>query len=188
MSEEKDIINLPAGRYRTIHASPMASGGMRYIAPIVEPIFEIDDYCQLLHVLSSATEKDEVVIKLASPGGSIEIGIMICNAIFNSKAQVLTQVTGIAASIAAVIWCCGKKRSISPTATLMFHMPSGFAGGKTADMEEQAGFFQNYFKDLLKKITANILTEEEYIDMVNGRRDIFISYADLKARLVGKDS
>ena len=42
----------------------------------------------------------------------------------------------------------------------MFHMPSGFAGGKTADMEEQAGFFQNYFKDLLKKITTNVLTEE----------------------------
>lgn len=186
MPEDKDIINMPSCRYKSMLASPMPSGGIRYIAPISEPIFDADDYYQLIYVLNSATEKDEVVIKLASPGGSIEIGIMICNAMFNSKAKVITQVTGIAASIAAVIWCCGKQKSISPTATLMFHMPSGFAGGKTADMEEQAGFFQNYFKDLLKKITTNVLTEDEYNDMVNGRRDIFISYNDLKDRLVRK--
>lgn len=190
MSEGKNnIINLPKNTPNSIGYVSVVQhpdGHRTFSTFISEAIYEVSDYYHLIYALNSASERDEFIIKLASPGGSIETGIILCNAIYNSKAKVTTQAMGICASIAAVMWCCGKRRSIVPTATLMFHMPSGFAGGKTADIEEQAGFFQEYFKELLPAITKNILTQEEYKAMVDGRQDIFINYEQLKTRLIKK--
>lgn len=180
-----NIINLP-NRSTPIHVKAKEDGGTTYTTIISGPIMSPTEYYNLINILNTATDKDTVIIKLSSPGGSVEIGVIICNAIFNSKATVITQAIGITASIAAVIWCCGKRKSISPTATLMFHMPSSFTFGKTADIEEQSGHMQTYFKALLKSITSRILTDQEYDQMVNGRRDIFISYSELKARLTRK--
>ena len=181
-----NVINLP-NNTAPIHTKANTSGGTTYTVIISGPILDPTYYYGLLQLLTTATANDTIFLKLSSPGGSVEIGGIICNAIFNSKAKVITQAIGITASIAAVIWCCGKQRSINPTATLMFHMPSGISMGKTADIEEQSGYMQTYFKDLLKSLTKRILTEEEYDQMVTGRRDIFISYKELRRRLVRKD-
>lgn len=190
MSKPSSIINLPKKTPNNIgyvHAVPNKRGGVTFSTFISEPIFETESYLNLIFALNVATENDDFIIKLASPGGSIETGILLCNAIFNCKAKVTTQAVGITASIAAVIWCCGKVKSLLPTSTLMFHMPSGFGGGKTADIAEQAEFFQKYFKELLRSITKNVLNEDEFNDMTAGRRDVFLSYETLKNRLTRKD-
>lgn len=187
---DSNLIFLPENRnnkpgYISVYENPQ--NGKRIVSTfIVEPIMDVEDYYNLIHALTTAREQDEIVIKLASPGGSIETGIFICNAIFNCKGTVRTEAMGICASIAAVIWCCGKIKSMTPAAILMFHMPSGFSFGKTADIEEQAGFFQKYFKDLLPLIARDILTKEEFKDMIENRRDIFITYGQLKSRLANK--
>lgn len=175
-------------KYKTgdIITTPRIDGGVTYSISIAEPIYEVYPYNDLLHVLITATEKDEVVIYLSSPGGSVSTGMAICNAIFNCRAMVRTVAVGIVASIAAVIWCCGKRKGMTPAATLMFHMPSGFSYGKTADIQEEAGHIQGYFKELLPMIAKDILTKEDFTEMVENRKDIFLPYHVVKRRLTSR--
>lgn len=67
-----------------------------------------------------ATEAVEVLIN--SPGGSVFEGISIYN-VLKSRGNVTTKVVGVAASIAAVIFCAGTERLMCPGSYLMIHNP-----------------------------------------------------------------
>lgn len=182
----KSIVNLADKKPSDvgyIHTMPNSRNGNDYTTVITDIVMECGDFANLLMILKNATENDTVTLKLSSPGGSVETGIFICNAIMNTKAKVVTQAMGFNASIAAVIWCMGHEKQLTPTATLMFHMPSGFGFGKTANVEEESKYMQEYFKYLLTNITKDILTESEFDDMVNGRKDTFLPYRVLKNRM-----
>jgi ATP-dependent protease ClpP protease subunit len=183
-----NLVNVKMGAPGYVHSIPLKEGGTKYTILIAEPVMDSLTYVNLISVLNHATAKDEVHIKLASPGGDVMIGMSICNAMHNSKAKIFTQAIGMTASIAAVIWCCGKSRSITPTATLMFHMTSCFDMGKTADVIERSQFFEGYFKEMLGRLCASIMTKEEFEDMTNNRRDIFLPYDVLKTRLTKKEN
>lgn len=185
--KRKNLINLPKispNQPGYLHMTENDKGGKDYSIMISNVVLSHMVFANLIFALNQATDKDTFTIKLASPGGAVDTGILICHAIFNTKAKVITQAMGITASIAATIWCAGHVRSLTPTATLMFHMPSGFTYGKTADLEEESGYIQKYFKSLLKDLTKGILTEEEFTEMTVNRTDIFLSYKELKRRLI----
>jgi ATP-dependent Clp protease protease subunit len=100
----------------------------------------IDDHvanlvtAQLLFLESEDPEKD-ISIYLNSPGGSITAGMAIYDTIQFVRPDVVTICVGQAASIAAVLLCCGapKKRFALPNARILIHQPwmSGLSGQAT---------------------------------------------------------
>lgn len=74
--------------------------------------------------------KDRVEVRITSPGGVILDGMMVYDSIVKTKTPVDTYCGGVAASIAAVIFCAGRERVMRPYAKLMFHNPSGGSGDK----------------------------------------------------------
>lgn len=77
--------------------------------------------------------KKRIQVWINSTGGSVVDGYNICNAILKSKTKVDTYCAGIAASMAGVIFQCGRKRVMADYGILMYHNPYIAADGSSDD-------------------------------------------------------
>ncbi|MEH6407616.1 MAG: ATP-dependent Clp endopeptidase proteolytic subunit ClpP [Leeuwenhoekiella sp.] len=91
---------------------------------------------QLLFLESTDAAKD-IQIYINSPGGSVYAGLGIYDTMQFIKPDVATICTGMAASMAAVLLCAGKKgkRSGLTHSRVMIHQPMGGAQGQASDIE-----------------------------------------------------
>ncbi len=69
--------------------------------------------------------KRRVQVYINSPGGIVTDGYSICSAMLHTKCKVDTYCIGLAASIAAVAFMCGRDRCMADYSILMFHDPYG---------------------------------------------------------------
>ncbi len=107
---------------------------------------------ELINVLDSMDDVEDIKIRINSGGGSVLDGWSIFSAIRNAKKPVYTYVDGIAASIAGVIFLAGAKRYISDFGKMMIHDP--FPVGESAD-SEKAKNAANSMRDGLLTILEN---------------------------------
>lgn len=87
-------------------------------------------------------------IRINSPGGDMMHGNAICTAILNCTAEVHTWVDGVAASMAADIWLCGKHRHMAKNGMLMIHGALGWAVGHAQDMRECADVLDKFSRSV----------------------------------------
>ena len=104
-------------------------------------------------------ENDEPIkIYINSPGGEVNAGLLIYDLITNSNVEVNLYCTGMAASMAAIIFASGKKghRYILPHSKVMIHEPliSGGLGGSATTIKNTA---ESILK--IKKITCELLAK-----------------------------
>lgn len=83
------------------------------------------------------TGDDDIRLVINSPGGSVSAGLAIVDAMERCSCEVSTTATGIAASMAALIFSCGArgKRYVTPRAEVMIHQPLGGVQGQASDIE-----------------------------------------------------
>jgi ATP-dependent Clp protease protease subunit len=102
----------------------------------------IDDYvanviqAQLLYLDSVDTGKD-IQIYFNSPGGAVHAGLGIYDTMQFINCDIATICTGMAASMAAVLLCAGKKgkRTALKHSRVMIHQPMGGTQGQVSDIE-----------------------------------------------------
>lgn len=140
-------------------------------------------YAELIFLLGNVTEQDTVNIFVCSPGGSVFAGMEIANAIRASKAQVNTIISGLAASIAAVIWLAGKERYTLPYSLLMIHGSSHLDGGKSQVVAERANAYVKFSQMINSTaVEYGIISEEEFLQITENRIDKRIFGSDLVKR------
>lgn len=82
------------------------------------------DFVLALEYLNSVSETEPVTVLVNSPGGSIDAGLLMYDAIQTSPAPVRLVTLGAAYSMAAVLFASGKGgRYILPNSKLMLHEP-----------------------------------------------------------------
>ncbi len=108
---------------------------------------------------------DHIKLYINSPGGSVSGLMSIIDTIRHTEVKVHTYCVGMAASAAAVLLTCGRKghRYIFPSASVMFHDISGWAGGTYKDIKIDFEFLE-YQRKLLKKVL--IETTEQDADII----------------------
>ncbi len=74
---------------------------------------------------------DDITLYINSPGGDVVSGLALFDYISIMKKAVNTVCTGTAASMGAILFLAGKRRSMLPHTRLMIHDPS-FGGGNFA--------------------------------------------------------
>ncbi len=111
------------------------------------------DVCCKLKYLNYLDHEKEIVLEINSPGGEVNSGLAIIDCIKCIEAPVKVIVSGLAASMAAVILASGSKglRYAYPHSTVMLHQPLGGVG------MSQASDIDIYAKNILK--TRRILNE-----------------------------
>ena len=82
------------------------------------------EFALSLKHLNSVSETEPITVLINSPGGSIDAGLLMYDAIQTSPAPVRLVVLGAAYSMAAVVFASGKAgRYILPNSKLMLHEP-----------------------------------------------------------------
>jgi len=106
--------------------------------------------------LESQDPKADITMMINSPGGVVDDGLAILDAMNYVKPDVATICYGKAASMGAVLLAAGTKgkRSALPHSRVMIHQPLGGARGQASDIQIQAQEIQK-----LKEILAGLLAE-----------------------------
>jgi ATP-dependent Clp endopeptidase proteolytic subunit ClpP len=103
-----------------------------------DPSLTAKELCQKI----AAIDTDEIVLHLASPGGSCSDGLAIYNALASHPAKVTSIVEGWTASMATILALAADPGCISmfDNCLFMIHNPGGIQLGTAADMREYADF------------------------------------------------
>jgi ATP-dependent Clp protease protease subunit len=148
---------------------------------------EVDsDVCNIIKAqmmyLDSLSD-DDISIYIDSPGGSVYSGLGLLDVMDFVNCDISTVNTGLAASMAAVILCSGKKgkrRALKRSRT-MIHQPLGYGGWvqQASDMEIEAKEINSLKKELYEIISDR--TNQSY-DRVykDGDRDYWMTAQDAK--------
>lgn len=105
----------------------------------------------------NAVSAKELHVEINSPGGDVFAGTAMFNMLrawAKDGKTVVTKVSGVAASIASVIFLAGDKRVMPKNTFAMVHQPWTFAMGNADDLREQA--------DTLEKIGGGMV--KTYMD------------------------
>lgn len=108
--------------------------------------------------------KKRIQIWINSPGGVVMDGYNIYNAILRTKTKVDTYCTGIAASIAAVIFQAGRNRCMSDYGLLMYHNPYG--GEDSASNNEELDKIKS---SIVKMISTRCGKTDEEVSAIMDR-------------------
>ena len=95
------------------------------------------DFFKQIMLLNLEDERAPISVFINSPGGEIDNGLLIYDAIVSSKAPVRTFCCGCAYSMGAVLFTCGRERYMMPHAKLLLHEPllGGKIGGNASSIK-----------------------------------------------------
>lgn len=138
--------------------------------------------------------KKRIQVWINSPGGNVSDGYDIYSSIIKTKTKVDTYCTGIAASIAGVIFQAGRKRYMMDYSNLMYHNPYGGSDAKTMEtltdsiaqmIASRTGKNIKVIKNLMAKTTY--MNSQEALD--NGFCDEVENSGEMnKKRSISNDS
>lgn len=98
-------------------------------------------------------QNKRVIARINSPGGSVDEGVAIHNALRRHPGGCEVVVDAVAASIASVIAMAGSKIVMASGARMMIHEPWTFAMGNSQELRKQANTLDTY-SDALVEIYA----------------------------------
>ena len=128
------------------------------------------DFFKQIMLLNQEDDKSPILVFINSPGGEIDNGLLIYDAIVGSKAPVYTFCSGCAYSMGAVLFACGKKRFLLPHSKLMLHQPllGGRIGGNASSIKSISDSLLET-KTMMNKLLAfhTGKTEEEMDEMTS---------------------
>ena len=117
-------------------------------------------------VLDAFQDGDEIEVYINSPGGVIDVGSEIYTLLRGRKDSVRIYITGeacSAASVAAMAAYC----EMSPTALMMVHCVSTYAGGNHNDMEHTAEILRTADRALCSAyVDKSGMSEEDVLQMM----------------------
>lgn len=172
--------------YCPIKIFERSDGSRKYCAYLTGPIYDVENYVDLLDTLLMASENDEYYIFIDSPGGMIASGGIIASAIHHSRAQVFTVARGICASAAALIHSAAKKECqlAGDFAVMMYHMSSHFDSGTSTKILERANNQVRYVNECLlnKALADGHFTQDEFNRIQSGD-EIFVPASEFLHRV-----
>ena len=135
---------------------------------------------QLLFLESEDPKKD-ITLYINSPGGQIQSGLAIVDAMHHVKPDVSTVCTGMAASMGAVILSQGAKgkRFALPNSEVMIHQPLTGIEGQASDIEITAKHILK-LKDKLYEMLAEATGKTKIQLEKDGDRDYWMAADEAK--------
>lgn len=94
---------------------------------------------EVLNCLAELGREADITVRVNSPGGYLDDGIAIYNALASRKGKTTCVIDGVAASSASIIAMAGDERVMRTGALLMIHDPSTFGFGTIEDFQKVIG-------------------------------------------------
>lgn len=120
----------------------------------------------VIAALSQMKDK-HVTVRINSPGGSVDEGVSIFNALKRHAKGVSTVVDALAASIVSYIFLAGESRTVAPNSAIMIHKPWGGTMGNAKDMRAYADILDGYESRIVPEYMAHSgKTESEILQLL----------------------
>lgn len=145
---------------------------------IIDPI----EYTDLIQMIRTAGPEDIISVHLNCPGGRLDTGIQVVNALRNTQAHVITELEGVGHSMAALMFLCGSELIVHENTQLMFHTYSGGVLGKGSEIRGQTDATEEWFKLMAYDICYPFMSKREIARMLKGE-DFWFQYSQIQPRI-----
>lgn len=145
-------------------------------------IGEAEGYTEMVHRILTASPTDVIFIHLNTPGGQLDTGVQIINAMQNSQAKIITILESTAYSLGTLIFLAGDEMIVNEHCMMMFHNFNGGLIGKGNELVSELEATVKWFASLAKSIYVPFLTEEEFDRIVRGE-DMWMQTPEIRDRL-----
>lgn len=156
-------------------------------AYITDTINEPYEYNELCHRLRVAPASTTITLHINTPGGLMDSAIMILNAMSESKATIIGNLSGTVASAGTVLALACDQLVIGQHLTFMIHNYSGGMVGKGHEMKAHQEFVDKNLNDAFKSFYAGFLTPKEMQNIIDGR-DLWLSSNEVAERWTNRQA
>lgn len=141
-----------------------------------------EEYTDMIHRIYAATENDVVFIHLNTPGGRLDTGVQLINAMQNSDARIVTILESEAHSLGTLIFLAGDELVVNDHCMIMFHNFKGGVVGKGHEQLAQLDATIKWFTELARKLYIPFLSEAEFERIIKGE-DLWMHSAEIRQRI-----
>lgn len=149
---------------------------------ISESIGEPKEYVDMIHRINVATPADVIYIHLNTPGGQLDTGVQLINAMQNSQAKIVTVLESMAHSLGTLLFLAGDEMVVNDNCMMMFHNFNGGMFGKGNELTSQLEATVKWFNTLAKKIYIPFMSEDEFNRISRGE-DLWMQSQEIRKRL-----
>lgn len=143
-----------------------------------EPIL----YVELITALRQAGPDDTFHIYLNTPGGRMDTGLQLINAMKESAARIVTILDPHAYSMGALLFLCGDELIVPEHGMLMFHNYSSGLIGKGNEQLAEVQAASKSYERVMSRLCLPFLTKDEIQRILNGQ-DLWLDSEDIETRL-----
>lgn len=149
---------------------------------ISEGIGEPKEYVDMIHRINIASPADVIYIHLNTPGGQLDTGVQIINAMQNSQAKIVTVLESMAHSLGTMIFLAGDEMVVNDNCMMMFHNFNGGMVGKGNELTSQLDATVKWFNTLAKKVYIPFMSEDEF-ERISRGEDLWMQSTEIRKRL-----
>ena len=151
-----------------------------YISSIIE---EPIKYVDMVFRIQTAGPEDIVYIHLNTPGGVLDTGVQIINAMKSTPAHVIAALEGEVASLGTMIFLAADEFVVHDNSSLMIHNYSGGVWGKGHEQIAALTSATKWMEDFMRRMYVPFMTEEE-VQRILGGEDLYIHPPEIRERLL----
>jgi len=145
-------------------------------------IGEPEGYVDMIHKIKMAGPEEMVYIHLNTPGGHLDTGVQIVNAIQSTQAHVICSVEAESHSLGTLIFLAADEFIVHDNCLMMFHNFSGGVFGKGHEQKAQVDAMIEWFTELARKLYVPFLSTKEFEAIVDGK-DLWLRSEEIRDRL-----
>ena len=161
----EDIFMMPSFSKR-VEIYPIAR---RIVIRINSPIGEPNEWSEEVSAIQTATENDIIHIYINSPGGNLFTTTELLSAMLQSKAHIITEITGEACSAGMLLFLAGHEFMVSDDASAMCHGASYGAYGTQGQVHDNVMHSTKHLTKLAYKYYEGFLEPDEIERLLEGK-------------------
>jgi ATP-dependent Clp protease protease subunit len=150
-----------------------------YLSSAIE---EPELYVDMIHRIQTSGPDDIIYIHLNTPGGHLQTGVQLINAMQSSQGLIKVGIEGYCHSLGTLIFLAADEFIVHDNCLMMIHNYSGGVWGKGNEQQSQLEAQVKWFNTLAKKLYVPFLSLEEYERIVRGE-DIWLQSDEIRKRL-----
>lgn len=149
---------------------------------ISEAVDEPSKYIDMIHRIKTAGPNDAIYIYLNTPGGRIDTGIQIINAMQSSQAHVVAVLEGEVCSLGTLIFLSADEFIVHDHCMFMIHNYSGGTYGKGHEQVAQLEATTREWGKFAHSIYVPFLSEAELDRVIKGD-DLWMGSDEVRTRI-----
>jgi ATP-dependent Clp protease, protease subunit len=150
-----------------------------YFSEVVE---EPNLYVEMIHHIRTAGPDCTIYIHLNTPGGRIDTGVQLINAMQTSEAHIICSLEGRVASLGTMIFLAADEFIVHDNCIMMFHNYSGGVFGKGHEQIAALEATNIWIENIMRNLYIPFMSDEEFNRIVKGE-DLYFQAEEIRKRL-----